>query len=455
MMELPQQVHTALTRLEEAGFQAYLVGGAVRDYVRSGAPAKDWDITTNALPQEVERVFAAFRIIETGLRHGTVTVILDDLPLEITTYRIDGGYTDGRHPDAVMFTGELEQDLARRDFTMNALAYHPVRGVVDPFGGIADIRAGLIRCVGEPMKRFQEDGLRILRGLRFASVYEMELEENTAQALHACKDLLTGVAAERILVELTGLLCGPGAQRVLRDFSDVLAVVLPEVVPMFGFAQHNPHHDKDVWEHTLAVVSTAPPTAVLRWAALLHDIGKPACFSIHEDGVGHFYGHAEKSTCLAEEILERLHFDTARKTAILQLVRYHDLPIPPERKPVLRLLRKLGEERLRQLIALHIADTTGQAECCQSRVPLYRQVEEVLDELLRESACFSLQELAVNGRDMLALGLEGRAVGNALERCLNAVMDGAVQNERGALLDFLQTEWENSGASSNTGGLDG
>ena len=250
MMTLPEQVHMALDRLEAAGWEAFVVGGAVRDALR-GCAAGDWDITTNAEPEQVERVFSGERLIETGLRHGTVTVLLDGLPLEITTYRVDGGYSDHRRPDSVTFTRSLRDDLLRRDFTMNALAYNPQTGLVDICGGAEDLAHGIVRCVGEPERRFREDGLRILRALRFASVLGFTIEPETAAAIHRCAELLRYLAAERVLSELTKLLCGQNAGAVLREFSDVLAVPIPELRPMFGFAQHNPHHDRDVWQHTI------------------------------------------------------------------------------------------------------------------------------------------------------------------------------------------------------------
>ena len=406
MMTLPAQVHMALDRLEAAGWEAFVVGGAVRDALR-GCAAGDWDITTDAEPEQVERVFAGERLIETGLRHGTVTVLLDGLPLEITTYRVDGGYSDHRRPDSVTFTRSLRADLLRRDFTINALAYHPRAGLVDICGGAEDLARGVVRCVGEPERRFREDGLRILRALRFASVLGFQIAPETAAAIHRCAELLRYLAAERVLSELTKLLCGQNAGAVLREFSDVLAIPIPELRPMFGFAQHNPHHDRDVWQHTIAVVEHIPPEPVLRWAALLHDVGKPPCFSLADDGVGHFYGHAAKSTELADAILMRLRMDTAGRTRITQLIRYHDLPIAPEAKPIRRLMNKLGVETVRQLFELHIADTCGQSAICAGRVQTYQEAGRVLDKLLAADACFSLKDLAVNGDDLLALGLRG------------------------------------------------
>lgn len=435
MLTLPPQVHMALDRLAAAGWEAYVVGGAVRDALR-GCEAGDWDITTDAEPTQVERVFAGERLIETGLKHGTVTVLLDGLPLEITTYRVDGGYTDHRRPDTVRFTRSLREDLLRRDFTMNALAYHPRTGIVDICGGAEDIAQGIVRCVGAPDRRFREDGLRILRALRFASVLGFRIEAETAAAIHRNRALLQYLAAERVRGELTKMLCGQNAGAVLREYADVLAVPLQELQRMFGFAQHNPHHDRDVWQHTVAVVEHIPPEPVLRWAALLHDVGKPLCFSLGADGVGHFYGHAAKSTELADTILTRLRFDTAGRKRIMQLIRYHDLPIAPEPKPIRRLMNKLGVEAVRQLLALHIADTCGQSAICAGRVETYRQAEQVLDALVQADACFSLRDLAVKGDDLLALGLRGRAVGAALQACLDAVMDEAVPNDRSALLAY-------------------
>lgn len=438
MMKLPPQVNKAFELLEAAGYEAFLVGGAVRDYVQSNSPAKDWDITTNALPEQIEEVFAGYHLIETGLKHGTVTVVIDHEPLEITTYRIDGDYSDHRHPDSVSFTRKLKDDIERRDFTMNALAYNPKTGVVDLVGGAGDIEKGLVRCVGDPDRRFREDGLRMLRALRFASVYGMQIEEETAAAIHRNMELLSGIAAERIQVELTKMLCGAGVADLLRKFADVIAVPIPELAPMFGFSQHNPHHDKDVWNHTIAVVASICPVPIMRWAALLHDVGKPACFELGPDGVGHFFGHAERSTTLTEDILTRLRFDNAGKDRIVRLVRYHDMPITADRKLARRLLSKHGEEAARQLVELHKADTLGQAAICQHRIEIFDDVIALIDGILQEESCFSLRDLAVNGNDMIALGFRGRGIGLILQLCLDKVLDEQLPNERDTLLEFAQ-----------------
>lgn len=439
MMKLPPQVNTVFLLLDAAGYEAFLVGGAVRDYVRDGSPAKDWDITTNALPEQVEAVFSDYHLIETGLKHGTVTVVIDHEPIEITTYRIDGDYSDHRHPDSVSFTRSLKDDLERRDFTMNALAYSPKDGVVDLVGGKADIENGIVRCVGDSDRRFQEDGLRMLRALRLASVYGMNIDEATASAIHRNKSLLRDIAAERIQSELTKMLCGPGVAAILKEFADVIAVAIPEIRPMFGFEQRNPHHNKDIWNHTILVVDNITPAPVLRWAALLHDIGKPSCFSIGADGVGHFFGHAETSTTFAEVILSRLRFDNTGRERILRLIRYHDMPITADRKLIKRLLSKHGEEAARQLIELHRADTLGLSESYHSRVDIFEEANAVMDELLREdSSCFTLRDLAINGNDVMAMGFKGKQIGLALQSCLDAVLEERIPNERGPLLSYAQ-----------------
>ncbi|MCF2661233.1 HD domain-containing protein [Pseudoflavonifractor phocaeensis] len=436
-MYVPPQVNTALDLLAAAGYEAYLVGGAVRDYVRENRQGKDWDITTSALPEEVERVFAGYRLIETGLKHGTVTVVIDGEPLEITTYRVDGSYSDHRRPDSVSFTRSLREDVERRDFTMNALAYNPSAGVVDLVGGVKDIEAKILRCVGDPDRRFQEDALRILRALRFASVLGLEIESATAEAAHKNKALLKEIAAERIQVELTKMLCGEGIQEVLVKYSDILAVVMPELEPMFGFEQQNPHHNSDVWYHTVKVVTNAPAEPVMRWTALLHDVGKPHCFSLDEQGIGHFFGHASKSTVIADELLQRLRFDNATRERITLLVKNHDTPLPSDERGVKRLMNRLGSEAALQIVNIHRADTAGQHPDCAYRYVEFDEVKAMMQKVLDEQACFSVKNLAINGNDVLAKGLRGKQVGEALQRTLNAVMDGEVPNEKNELLIFL------------------
>ena len=437
MMYVPPQVNTALDLLAAAGYEAYLVGGAVRDYVRENRQGKDWDITTNALPEEVERVFAGYRLIETGLKHGTVTVVIDGEPLEITTYRVDGSYSDHRRPDSVSFTRSLREDVERRDFTMNALAYNPSVGIVDLVGGVKDIEAKILRCVGNPDRRFQEDALRILRALRFAAVFGLEIEPATAEAAHKNRTLLKEITAERIQVELTKILCGEGIQEVLAKYSDILTVVIPELEPMFGFEQQNPHHNSDVWYHTVKVVANAPAEPVMRWTALLHDVGKPHCFSLDEQGVGHFFGHASKSTAIADELLQRLRFDNATRERITLLVKNHDTPLPSDERGVKRLMNRLGSEAALQIVDIHRADTAGQHPDCAYRYAEIDEIQAMMQKVIDEQACFSVKNLAINGNDLLAKGLRGKQVGEVLQKSLNAVMDGEVLNEKSELTAYV------------------
>ena len=438
--ELPAQVHPALSRLHDAGYEAYIVGGCVRDWIMGRVP-KDYDVTTSALPEQTAAVFAGERVIETGMKHGTVTVLLDGEPLEITTFRIDGTYSDSRHPDAVTFTPSLREDLARRDFTMNAMAYSPRTGLVDPFGGQTDIAAKLIRCVGEPERRFREDALRILRALRFSAVLGFSIEPETAAALRAEAPLLKQISAERVFSELKQLLCGPDVRRVLLEYPDVLGAVIPEILPMVGFDQRNPHHCYDILEHTAAAVEAIPAEPGLRLAALLHDVGKPECFFTDENGVGHFYGHPKVSARIAEAVLERLRSDRATKERVTTIVLNHGLLIEDNEKSVRRALHKLGTERFFDLLAMMRADNLGQSAELRWIQEYYDRLEEIAKEILADEACFSLKNLAVKGSD---LGLPpGPAVGKALNALLDAVMDSAVPNERAALLEYFRTHCKN------------
>lgn len=435
-MSIPAQVQTALSTLNAAGFEGYLVGGCVRDILLGKSP-KDWDITTNATPAQMREVFFEYKLIETGLKHGTVTVRINHFPMEITTYRIDGEYRDNRRPESVTFTGSLAEDLSRRDFTMNAIALAADGKLIDPFCGRIAIEEREIKCVGKPQARFSEDGLRILRALRFAAVLGFKIETETARAIHENKDLLNNISAERVQVELTRLLCGINAAALLREYAEVIAVVIPEILPSIGFNQNNPHHHLDVWEHTLAVVAAAPPLPVLRWAALLHDLGKPACYSVDAKGVGHSYNHAAVSAQLANDILHRLKFDNESRLAIKTLIEIHmDLP-EANKRSIKKLLCRHGEEAARRLLIFKRADNLGQAEKYRSRQAQISECEQLLNEIIAQSECFSLRKLAVNGSDLIALGIKERAIGKALNALLECVINGELENKRELLLEKL------------------
>ena len=429
---IPQEVKDVLLALERAGHEAYMVGGCVRDILMGKAP-HDWDVTTSALPEETMALFDHFAI-PTGLKHGTVTVRSGACSCEVTTFRADGIYPDHRHPAAVTFTHSLREDLARRDLTVNAMAMD-VRGTLhDPFNGQRDIQCGLLRCVGEPERRFQEDALRILRTLRFSATLGFTVEERTHHALRLQRGDLRYIAAERIREELTKLLCGTDALRVLLEEPQVLGVVLPEILPCVGFDQHNRHHCYDVWGHTAHAVAAVPPDPVLRWTMLLHDLGKPQCFTLDEQGVGHFHGHHGPSAEMAEDICCRLRFDSAAARQICTLVRCHDRPIPLTEKAIRRAMNQLGTETLRQLCQVKRADNLAQHPDYRGRQREIDRGEAIMDALLAREDCFTLRQLAVNGNDMIALGLHGKAVGQMLQTLLDAVIDGDAANDRGTLL---------------------
>ena len=436
-MEFDVRAISVLNQLKTAGYEAYLVGGCVRDYLRNVEP-HDYDITTSALPEEMLQVFPDRPVIETGIKHGTVTVLADELAVEVTTYRVDGTYADGRHPDAVVFTRSLVEDLARRDFTINAMAWSPESGVVDPFEGQKDLNLGILRCVGDPIRRFTEDGLRILRGLRFASVLGFSLESTTESALRLLKDRLNLVSAERIREELVKLLCGKDVFRVLSAYPEVLGVFLPEILPSVDFDQHNFHHIYSVHKHLLHAVESVPPIPHLRMAALLHDIAKPQCFSLDDAGVGHFYGHAARSAEIADEILHRLRFSNEERHRIVTLIRHHDTPIDPSPAAVRRKLNKLGAEGFFDLLALIRADNLALAPEFHNRQAIYDTLEEIAREILSENQCFSLKDLAVKGDDLISLGYQGKEIGNALQFLLDAVLDDKCPNEKSTLLSFLK-----------------
>ncbi|MBQ9121295.1 MAG: HD domain-containing protein [Clostridia bacterium] len=438
-IRLPEWAERAIFTLEAAGHEAYAVGGCVRDALL-GCPIHDVDVATSAPPSLVKEVFAGFPVIETGIKHGTITVRIDRNPIEITTYRSDGSYADGRHPDSVSFGCSLAEDLARRDFTVNAMAYHPERGLVDRFGGREDLSHRLIRCVGDPQRRFEEDALRVLRALRFSSVLDFDIEPKTEDAIHALATHVSLVSVERITAELTRLLIGVRAGRILREFSDVIGVFLPEILPAVGFDQHNYHHKYNVLDHIAAVVDAAPADPTLRLAALLHDIAKPLCFTTDGEGVGHFYGHATLGAKLAEEILRRLRYDNRTVEEVTRLVRYHDGPIEAEKKAVRRKLARLGEENFFRLIALQRADCMGQADWLRDRLAHYDVLEKIAKEICAAEECLSVSKLAVNGHDLMAEGYQGRAIGEALRILLDAVLSEQVANDKAALLAFLKNQ---------------
>ena len=433
MWVIPAYVQSILKTLAAAGHEAWCVGGCVRDTLLGRTP-EDWDVTTSALPKETMALFDG-HAFPTGLQHGTVTVRREHRTVEVTTYRLDGTYHDHRRPDSVTFTGSWEEDLGRRDFTVNAMALGLSGELRDPFGGQTDLGKRMLRCVGDPDRRFNEDALRILRGLRFAAVLGFTVDRATEESIRRNRGLLERIAVERIQVELSKLLCGCGAAEVLRAYPEVFGVFWPELLPMVGFAQRNPQHIYDVWEHTLHAVEAVPDEAVLRYAMLLHDIGKPRCFHLDEAGVGHFYGHGAVSRELSEAMLRRLKCSTEFRETVVRLVEWHDRDIPRTDRSIRKALRALGEKNLRRLIEVKRADNLAQAPAYRDRQQELDRAEEILEKLLAEDACFSLRQLAVDGHDMLRLRIAGPDIGRTLNALLDGVVNGDLPNERAALLE--------------------
>lgn len=433
-MDMPKNVDIAINLLQSAGFEAYAVGGCVRDSLLGKTP-NDWDITTSAKPEDMKSVFADFHCIDTGIKHGTVTVVIDGEPLEITTFRLDGEYEDNRHPKSVTFTSDLGADLGRRDFTVNAMAYSKKTGTVDLFGGQNDLRNKIIRCVGDPDMRFNEDALRILRALRFASALDFEIEEKTAQSLLKNCALLGNISEERIAKELLKLVCGKGAKRILTDFAPVLFEILPELQPMYKNSHDNPHHCYDIYEHTLIAVESIDPEPTLRFAMLLHDCGKPAVKKFDENGVAHFYGHQRISAEISAQILARLKVSNKFRDEILFLVSNHDrweLYENTEKMP--RYLSKFGLDGVLKLLKVMRADVLAQSPEYRYRLDQIADAEEIAKNLAAQKPCLSLSELQINGRTLMDIGIpQGRKLGAVLAQLLDEVIDGVTKNTQEAL----------------------
>lgn len=433
-MDMPKNVDIAINLLQSAGFEAYAVGGCVRDSLLGKTP-NDWDITTSAKPEDMKSVFADFHCIDTGIKHGTVTVVIDGEPLEITTFRLDGEYEDNRHPKSVTFTSNLGADLGRRDFTVNAMAYSKKTGTVDLFGGQNDLKNKIIRCVGDPDRRFNEDALRILRALRFASALDFEIEEKTAQSLLKNRALLGNISEERIAKELLKLVCGKGAKRILTDFAPVLFEILPELQPMYKNSHDNPHHCYDIYEHTLIAVESINPEPTLRFAMLLHDCGKPAVKKFDENGVAHFYGHQRISAEISAQILARLKVSNKFRDEILFLVSNHDrweLYENTEKMP--RYLSKFGLDGVLNLLKVMRADVLAQSPEYRYRLDQIADAEEIAKNLAAQKPCLSLSELQINGRTLMDIGIpQGRKLGAVLAQLLDEVIDGVTKNTQEAL----------------------
>ena len=425
-MNIPEKVNSILEILEENGYEAYVVGGCVRDSLL-GLQPHDYDITTSATPEEMHRVFP--RYSDTGLQHGTVTVIIDHQGFEVTTYRTEKTYSDHRHPDEVSFSRDIRDDLSHRDFTINAMAYNR-NGLLDLFGGQQDLEAGIIRTVGNADERFEEDALRILRAIRFASRFNFEIEEKTREAIFSHREDLRYVSQERILKEMNEILCSQYAERYLLDYAEVFEVIVPELTAIMDFPQNHKYHIYDLWHHTVRVVAESPAKPAVRWAALLHDIGKPEVRTVSEKGRDRYIGHAQASARIAEAVLERLHMDRKTSDEVLMLIRNHDqLP------KAARLLNRMGEYAL-DLIALKKADCLAQ-NTEYSRPEQCDELEAEVRKLIEEKAPVRIADLKISGKDLMEMGYQGREIGDKLNEIMDRVLEG-YPNEKEELLKLAE-----------------
>lgn len=442
-INIPADANELIHTLQNNGHSAYIVGGCVRDSILGRTP-HDWDICTSATPSEMLEIFKDRKIIETGLQHGTVTVVVNGEPYEITTYRIDGIYSDNRRPDTVTFTDKLVEDLRRRDFTINAMAYNDEEGLIDPFNGMQDIEYKKIDCVGSAKDRFEEDALRILRAIRFAAQLEFTIMPGTDWEIHQQYKNLENISIERINSEFCKIASSDDFCVELLLYKDVFSLFIPELKDMFDFPQNNPWHIWDVFGHTIhAIEYCDSDDLTVRLAVFFHDFGKPHSYQDGEDGIRHFKGHGRVSADITDSIMKRLRFDNETRNNVVELVYYHDATIEVGKKYVKRWLNKIGEKQFRRLLQVKKADNKAQnLELSSDRIEELSEIENLIDEVLQEEECFSLKDLAVNGKDLMSVGYKaGKELGNTLNRLLQLVIDGDCPNEKEKLLQEAESLW--------------
>ena len=431
-IKLPETIKFVLGKLEKNGFSAYAVGGAVRDYIL-GNPATDWDVTTSALPDETEKVFSGFKVIKTGIKHGTVTVIVNGCSVEITTFRKESGYTDNRHPDNVEFVSDLAEDLKRRDFTVNSLAYNEKEGLIDLYGGLSDLKNEIIRTVGDPRERFSEDALRILRTVRFSSKLGFTIEEKTYAAAKELKENLKNVSAERIFSEFTKTLCGKNVKNALLFYHEIITEIIPEMKPCVGFEQHSKWHLYDVYEHIVRSVEYIRPTAELRFTMFFHDIGKPDCF-FTRDGEGHFYGHPEVSAEKTDKILRRLKAPTAFREEVVFLVKNHDVRLSDSEIKNRKKLNEIGKERFFLLLDVKKADNAAQGTAlAEKEGKEIDKIRAIAEKIIENGEVYDIKQLKISGEDLIKTGFSGKEIGEEMEKLLNACMENNLGNDEESL----------------------
>lgn len=470
---IPEGAKYIIDMFTQYGHQAYLVGGCVRDIILGRTP-NDWDICTDATPERMELLVHCMNIheeeaegyfqeygifyikkriktIPTGLKHGTITIMVDDEAFEVTTFRCDGNYSDGRRPDNVSFTKDIVEDLKRRDFTINAIAYG-AKGFIDPFNGVDDIKKNIIRCVGNPYDRFNEDGLRIMRAVRFSAQLGFEIEACTRQAMNELVDNLDNVSSERINSELCKIMNSNYSYLAIIH-KNILCKIIPEFKECIDYNQNNPYHTYSLHKHTaVALIEVINPDLIVNLAILFHDIGKPHCCTIDEDSYSHFKGHGRVSAEMTETIMKRLKFDNNTISKVKELVFYHDATFEVSKKYIKRWLNRLGEEQFRRLLKIRIADVKAQAfEYEKERIAKISNIQMLLDEVLQENECFTLKDLAINGKDLMEHGIpEGKIIGTILNTLLTMVIDGEINNDKDSLLQITNLLLNSRGEDNAT-----
>ncbi len=429
---VPENIEKIINALEEKGYEAYIVGGCVRDGILGKEP-NDYDVTTSALPEQVKECLDGYHIIDTGIKHGTVTVVADDDYVEVTTFRIDGEYKDHRRPDSVEFSSQIADDLSRRDFTINAMAYNPQKGLVDKFDGQRDLFRQRIKCVGNPETRFEEDALRIMRALRFASQLNYEIDKSTSEAIHRKKYLLTEVSGERVSKELNGILTGSGAGSILSEYSDVINVIIPEIRNCIGFEQHSRYHIYDVWTHTAVAVEHSVKNLDVRLALMLHDVAKPDCCVFDDEGNGHFPNHEKASAEIAEQILRRLRYPNETIKCVCELIKFHYVTPVDDKIVVKRLLSAIGPQYFFKLTEVMKGDSRAKQSFCFERVQILENMEKKANEIIDAKECISVSQLDINGVDISDMGVQGKNIGEILDLLLIMVIEGKTDNVKNEL----------------------
>ncbi len=437
-IKIPKDVKLILNILNDNNYEAYVVGGCVRDSILNRSP-NDWDICTSAKVEDMIDIFiaAGYEVIPTGIKHGTITVVINKNTYEVTTFRIDGEYSDSRHPDYIEFTTDIVADLSRRDFTINAIAYNPKTGIVDPFLGLADIENKFIKCVGNPQDRFSEDALRILRAIRFSCQLDFTIEPDTYCCIKDMYRKLEAISQERITAELNKMIMCDSFYQNFIDMPELFSFIIPELEPCVNFNQNNPHHNHTVYDHIAYAISYAPKDLITKLALLFHDIGKPNCKTDDENGISHYYGHAVESELIADTVMKRMKYDNDTRQAVVELVKYHDSTVTARHNAIKKWLNKIGEHQLRRLIKIRIADVLAQKlDYKDDRIYNANMVSNIIDEVIAQESCFLLKDLKVSGKQLLAIGFkEGPQIGQVLAKLLQLVIDDDIENDEKILLE--------------------